>query len=132
VTPAHKSARRALRARSHAEATRRSRPLHNSPTTTTTASKSSAAKRTPAREAVTPPLPHGFLAGATLAPSVQKLPFAALALVGLAIILLALGALPAGAVPHPAAASLLAARRTELAIGGLALLAASIAAYLLI
>jgi hypothetical protein len=63
---------------------------------------------------------------------VRKLPFAALGLVALAIALLALGALPASAVPHPAAASLLATRRGELAIGGLALLAASIAAYLLV
>jgi hypothetical protein len=86
----------------------------------------------PERETVAPPLPHGFLAGATLAPSVQKLPFAALALVGLAILMLALGALPATAVPHPAAASLLASRRTEIALGGLAMLAASIAAYWLI
>ena len=86
----------------------------------------------PARASVSPPLPHGFLAGATLAPTVQKLPFAALALVSLAIALLALGAVPATAVRHPAAASLLAMRRTELAIGGLALLAASIAAYLLV
>lgn len=88
--------------------------------------------RAPKRETVAPPLPHGFLAGATLAPSVQKLPFAALALVGLAILLLALGTIPARAVPHPAAASVLATRRTEIAIGGLALLAASIAAYWLI
>jgi hypothetical protein len=86
----------------------------------------------PKRETVAPPLPHGFLAGATLAPSVQKLPFAALALVALAILLLALGAVPATAVPHPAAANVLASRRTEIAIGGLALLAASIAAYWLI
>ena len=86
----------------------------------------------PARESVSPPLPHGFLAGATLAPSVRKLPFVALALVSLAIALLALGAVPASAVHHPAAASLLATRRIELAIGGLSLLAASIAAYLLV
>jgi hypothetical protein len=91
-----------------------------------------ASLKPPARATVSPPLPHGFLAGATLAPSVQKLPFAALALVSLAIALLALGAVPATAVRHPAAASLLAMRRTELAIGGLALLAASIAAYLLV
>jgi hypothetical protein len=52
--------------------------------------------------------------------------------VSLAIALLALGAVPANALPHPAAASLLASRRTEVAIGGLALLAASIAAYLLV
>jgi hypothetical protein len=38
----------------------------------------------------------------------------------------------ATAVPYPAAASLLALRRTELAIAGLALLAGSIAAYLLV
>jgi hypothetical protein len=63
---------------------------------------------------------------------VRKLPFAALGLVSLAIALLALGAVPASAVPHPAAASLLASRRTGLAIGALALLSASIAAYLLV
>jgi hypothetical protein len=63
---------------------------------------------------------------------VRKLPFAALGFVSLAILLLALGAVPASAVPHPAAASLLASRRAEAAIGGLALLAASIAAYLLV
>jgi hypothetical protein len=63
---------------------------------------------------------------------VRKLPFAALGLVSLAIALLALGAVPASAVPHPAAANLLASRRTGVAIGGLALLAASIAAYLLV
>jgi hypothetical protein len=99
--------------------------------TTAAAPKTAAAKREPARAAVAPPLPHGFLAGATLAPTVRKLPFAALGLVGLAIVLLALGALPARAVPHPAAAGLLATRRIELASGGLAMLAASIAAYLL-
>jgi hypothetical protein len=91
-----------------------------------------ASTRAPARETVAPPLPHGFLAGATLAPSAQKLPFAALALVGLAILLLALGALPAAAVPHPSAASLLATRRIEVAIAGLATLAAAIVAYLLV
>jgi hypothetical protein len=81
---------------------------------------------------VSPPLPHGSLAGATVAPSVRKLPFAALGLVSLAIALLALGAVPASAVPHATAASLLASRRTGLAIGALALLSASIAAYLLV
>jgi hypothetical protein len=39
---------------------------------------------------------------------------------------------PASAVPHPGAARLLASRRAEAAIGALALLAASIAAYLLV
>jgi hypothetical protein len=63
---------------------------------------------------------------------VRKLPFLALALVSFAIALLALGTVPASSVRHPAAASLLATRRIELAISGLALLAASIAAYLLI
>jgi hypothetical protein len=53
-------------------------------------------------------------------------------LVALAIVLLALGALPAGATGNPFAASFLAFRRRELAFGGLAILAASIAAYLLI
>jgi hypothetical protein len=65
-------------------------------------------------------------------PTVRKLPFVAVGLVALAILLLALGALPAEMVPYPAAAGLLATRRRELAIGGLALLAASIAAYLLV
>jgi hypothetical protein len=119
---------RAVRARSQPKTAQSPRPVRTSAATKTTAAKTAA----PKREAVTPPLPHGFLAGATLAPSVQKLPFAALALVGLAIVLLALGALPAGVVPHPAAASLLATRRTEVALGGLAMLAASIAAYWLI
>jgi hypothetical protein len=63
---------------------------------------------------------------------VRKLPFLALGLVALAIVLLALGALPASAAPHPFAAFLLADRRRELAFGGLAILAASMAAYLLI
>jgi hypothetical protein len=101
------------------------------PAPATVSTPKTAAKRVSARTTVSPELPHGFLAGATLAPTVRKLPFAALGLVGLAIVLLALGALPASAVPHPAAASLLATRRIELAIGGLATLAASIAAYLL-
>lgn len=100
---------------------------------TSAATRTSAAKAvSPKQQVVAAPLPHGSLAGATLAPRVQKLPFAALALVGLAILLLALGALPATAVPHPAAASLLASRRTEIALGGLAMLAASIVAYWLI
>jgi len=120
--------RPAVRARSRAKATQTPRPLQQGSATKTTAVRTT----TPERETLAPPLPHGFLAGATLAPTVQKLPFAALALVGLAIVLLALGALPAGAVPHPAAANVLAARRTEIAIGGLAMLAASIAAYWLI
>jgi len=97
---------------------------------TSAATRTSAAKAfSPKQQVVAAPLPHGSLAGATLAPRVQKLPFAALALVGLAILLLAVGALPATAVPHPAAAGLLASRRTEIALGGLAMLAASIAAY---
>jgi hypothetical protein len=125
ATPSRKRVQRAIRARSRAKAPQ---ALRTSTATKTTAAATSA----PKRETVAPPLPHGFLAGATLAPSVQKLPFAALALVGLAILLLALGTLPARAVPHPAAASVLASRRTEIAIGGLALLAASIAAYWLI
>ena len=86
----------------------------------------------PTQATTSPPLPHGSLAGATLAPSVRKLPFAALGFVSVAILLLVLGAVPASAVPHPAAVGLLASRRTEVAIGGLALLAASIAAYLLV
>lgn len=53
-------------------------------------------------------------------------------LVALAIVLLALGALPAGTARNPFAASFLGFRRRELAFGGLAILAASIAAYLLI
>jgi hypothetical protein len=65
-------------------------------------------------------------------PSVRKLPFLVLALVGLAIVLLALGAIPARVAPHPAAAELLVHRRTELALGGLATLLAAIAAYLLV
>ena len=93
-----KSRQRAVRARAR---TRVTQPRLTSPATTTAAERTSAANRTPTRQAVAPPLPHGFLAGATLAPSVQKLPFAALALVGLAI-------------------------------AGLATLAASIAAYLLV
>jgi hypothetical protein len=117
--------KRAIRARSGATATQ---ARHTSAATRTSAAQAGP----PKREAVTAPLPHGSLAGATLAPTVQKLPFAALALVGLATLLLALGALPARAVPHPAAASVLASRRPEIAVAGLALLAASIAAYWLI
>jgi hypothetical protein len=75
--------------------------------------------------------PHGVLASGTLVPTVRKLPFLALGLVSLAIVLLALGALPAAAAPHPVTARLLAHHRPELALGGLAMLAASIAAYLL-
>ena len=76
--------------------------------------------------------PHGVLSTASLAPSTRKLPFLAMGLVALAIVLLALGALPAGAARNPFAASFLGFRRRELAFGGLAILAASIAAYLLI
>jgi hypothetical protein len=130
---AGRAPQRAVRARAQAKSTRPSRPLRTRRATTTApAQKTAASKRAPVHETVEPPLPHGFLSGATLAPTVQKLPFAALALVGLAIVLLALGALPAAAVPHPAAASLLATRRTEVAIAGLATLAAAIAAYLLV
>jgi hypothetical protein len=63
---------------------------------------------------------------------VRKLPFLALGLVGLAILLLALGVVPATAAPHPVAAQLLAERRREVALGGLLLLAAALAAYLLV
>ncbi len=115
----------AIRARSGAKATQARHPSDG-----TWISAAKAGPRT--RETATAPLPHGLVAGATLAPTVQKLPFAALALVGLAILLLALGALPATAMPHPAVASVLATRRTEIAIAGLATLAASIAAYWLI
>lgn len=115
----------AIRARSGAK------PTQAGPTSAAT--RPFAATAGPSKRAtVTAPLPHGFLAGAALAPTGQKLPFAALALVGLAILLLALGALPATAVPHPAVASVLASRRTEIAIAGLATLATSIAAYWLI
>jgi len=112
----------------------RTTPRRHSPATTSRTRTTSTATKTrpPARAAVAPPLPHGLLAGATFAPSVRKLPFVALGLVSLAIALLALGALPASVVPHPAGASLVATRRIELAIGGLTLLAASIAAYLLV
>lgn len=119
--PAHRRVKPAIRARS--------KPTQAGPTSAAT--RPFAATAGPSKRA-TAPLPHGFLAGATLAPTGQKLPFAALALVGLAILLLALGALPATAVPHPAVASVLASRRTEIAIAGLATLATSIAAYWLI
>jgi hypothetical protein len=72
------------------------------------------------------------LSSGTLLPTVRKLPFLALGLVSLAILLLSLGALPAAVAPHPVAAKLLAHHRRELALGGLATLAASIAAYLLV
>jgi hypothetical protein len=52
-------------------------------------------------------------------------------LVALAVVLLALGALPAGAARNPLAASLLAVPRRDLVFGGLAILTASVAAYLL-
>lgn len=73
-----------------------------------------------------------MLSTGALVPTVRKLPFLALGLVALAIVLLALGALPASVAPHPAAATLLAHHRRVLAIGGLATLTASIAAYLLV
>lgn len=76
--------------------------------------------------------PHGVLSTTSLAPSARKLPFLAMGLVALAIVLLAVGAVPAGAARNPFAASFLGFRRRELAFGGLAILAASIAAYLLI
>jgi len=101
-------------------------------TSATRTSATATRSEQPTRATVSPPLPHGSLASATLAPTVRKLPFAALGFVALAILVLALGAVPASAVPHPAAAGLLASRRTEVAIAGLALLAASIAAYLLV
>jgi hypothetical protein len=75
--------------------------------------------------------PHGVLTAGVLVPTIRKLPFLALGLVGLAIVLLALGALPAGVAPHPVFAELLVDRRLELALGGLLTLVASIAAYLL-
>jgi hypothetical protein len=123
--PAHSRVKTAIRARSGAKGTQ---ARHTSAATWTSAAKAGQLSR----ETVTAPLPHGFLAGASPAPTVQKLPFAALALLGLAILLLALGALPATAMPLPAAASVLASRRTEIAVAGLATLAASIAAYWLI
>jgi len=123
--PAHSRVKTTIRTRSGAKPTQ---ARHTSAGTWTFA----ATAGPPKRATVTAPLPHGFLAGATLAPTVQKLPFAALALVGLAILLLALGALPATAMPLPAVASVLASRRTEIAVAGLATLVASIAAYWLI
>jgi hypothetical protein len=73
----------------------------------------------------------GGLSTGALTPSVRKLPVLAMGLVALAIVLLALGALPAGAARNPLAASLLAFPRRDLAFGGLAILTASVAAYLL-
>jgi len=73
----------------------------------------------------------GSLSTGALAPSVRKLPVLAAGLVALAIVLLALGALPARATRNPVAASLLAFPRRDLAFGGLAILTASLAAYLL-
>ena len=61
----------------------------------------------------------------------RKLPVLAMGPVALAVVLLALGALPAGAARNPLAASLLAVPRRDLAFGGLAILTASVAAYLL-
>jgi hypothetical protein len=77
-------------------------------------------------------LPSGILSTGSLLPTAQKLPFLAVALVGLAILLLALGALPVGLVPNPAFAEALVERRVIFAFGGLATLAAAIAAYLLV
>jgi pilus assembly protein FimV len=77
-------------------------------------------------------LPSGILSTGSLLPTAQKLPFLAIALVGLAILLLALGALPVGLVPNPAFAEALVERRVIFAFGGLATLAAAIAAYLLV
>lgn len=77
-------------------------------------------------------LPSGILSTGSLLPTAQKLPFLAIALVGLAILLLALGALPVGLVANPAFAEALVERRLIFAFGGLATLAAAIAAYLLV
>jgi len=77
-------------------------------------------------------LPSGILSTDALLPTAQKLPFLAVALVGLAILLLAVGALPATLVPNPAFAEALVERRAVFAVGGLATLAAAIAAYLLV
>jgi hypothetical protein len=77
-------------------------------------------------------LPSGILSTESLLPSAKKLPFLAVALVGLAILLLALGALPAGLVPNPAFAEALVERRVVFAFGGLATLAAAVAAYILV
>jgi hypothetical protein len=85
-----------------------------------------------AHEAPKAALPSGILSTDSLAPSAQKLPFLAVALVGLAILLLALGALPAGLVPNPAFAEALVQRRVIFAFGGLATLAAAVAAYILV
>ena len=86
-----------------------------------------------ASEAPKAALPSGILSTeAQLLPTAQKLPFLAVALVGLAILLLALGALPAGLVPNPAFAEALVERRVIFAFGGLATLAAAIAAYILV
>jgi hypothetical protein len=67
----------------------------------------------------------------TLSPNPKKLPFLVLALVGLAILLLALGALPRSAIPVGAAGALVARRRLELASAGVAVLVASLIAYLI-
>ena len=77
-------------------------------------------------------LPSGILSTEALLPTAQKLPFLAVALAGLAILLLAVGALPAALVPNPAFAEALVERRVVFAAGGLAMLAASIAAYILV
>ena len=84
---------------------------------------------------VPPPTDHatgGVLGVSTsLSPTSQKMPFLVLALVGFAIVLLALGALPRSALPL-AAGAVVARRRLEIAMAGLATLLASVIAYLIV
>jgi hypothetical protein len=133
AAPARHTAHAATRQR---HVTRKAARRAATPRHVVATSKPKPAKRTErtasAYKAPKAALPSGILSTGSLVPTAQKLPFLAVALVSLAILLLALGALPVGLVPNPAFAEVLVERRVIFAFGGLATLAAAIAAYILV
>lgn len=65
-----------------------------------------------------------------VAESIAELHPAFFALLAIAVALLAVASVPAAIVPHPATASMVARRRIELTLAGVAALVVVVAAYL--
>jgi hypothetical protein len=90
---------------------------------------------TPPPAATTDPNPHRDVLGVTvgdISESIAELHPAFFVLLGLAVALLAVASVPAAVVPNQSAAAVLAQRRIELTLAGIAALAVVVVAYLLV
>jgi hypothetical protein len=102
--------------------------------TGTPSSPGADAARAAAPAALTARPHHGGVLGATAArvlPDSRAARIALLAMLTLGILSLGLGALPERMVPHPAAAAFLARARVLFALGGAAVMASAVMAYLI-